>query len=235
MHRYGQYCPIARAVEILGDRWTLLIVRDLLSGAQHFNELERGLPGISRSLLADRLRRLRQEGILERYGGGRGQKTTYRMTQAGHELQPVINALLEWGATWAFGEPNPNELDPVLLMWWMRDRVHKDRLPPQRTVVEFDFRSARPITYWLLLEPGEVSVCLQHPGFAIDILVTADLATFYQVWMGRMTLGEAMYARHVELDAAPKLIRAFPGWFAWSAAADVVRAGMQPRRKLQSS
>src|SRR5687768_8568736 len=140
MHKYGQYCPIARAAEILGDRWTLLIVRDLLCGAQHFNQLERGLPGISRALLAERLRRLQQFGVLERQLAPKGRQTSYHLTPAGRELQAVINTLLHWGAAWAFGEPDPTELDPLLLMWWMHDRVYTERLPSRRIVVEFDFR-----------------------------------------------------------------------------------------------
>jgi DNA-binding HxlR family transcriptional regulator len=224
MHTYGQYCPVARAAEILGDRWTLLIVRDLLCGAQHFNQLERGLPGISRALLAERLRRLQQVGVLERHVAAKGRQTSYQLTQAGRELQPVINTLLHWGARWAFGEPDPTELDPVLLMWWMRDRVYTERLPSRRIVVEFDFRSEQPCTYWLLLEGGAVEVCLTHPGFEIDVLVTADLAAFYQVWLGRLTFAEAVCNGHVEVDAVPALIRAFPRWFAWSRAADTVRA-----------
>jgi DNA-binding HxlR family transcriptional regulator len=224
MNKYGQYCPMARAAEILGDRWTLLIVRDLLSGTHHFNELERGLPGIPRALLAERLRRLQQVGVLERQVAPSGRRTSYQLTQAGRELQPVIDVLLHWGAKWAFGEPELTELDPLLLLWWMRDRVYTERLPELRIVVEFAFRGPRPGTYWLVLEPGDVSVCLKHPGFDIDVLVTADLAAFYQVWLGRITFAEAVRDQGIELDAAPTLIRAFPKWFAWSLAAGAVRA-----------
>jgi DNA-binding HxlR family transcriptional regulator len=132
-----------RAAEILGDRWTLLIVRDLLCGAQHFNQLERGLPGIPRALLAERLRRLQQVGVLQRQAAPNGQRTRYELTQAGRDLKPVIDMLMHWGATWAFGEPEPSELDPVLLMWWMRDRVNHERLPERQVVVEFAFRGVK--------------------------------------------------------------------------------------------
>jgi DNA-binding HxlR family transcriptional regulator len=104
MNKYGQYCPTARAAEILGDRWTLLIVRDLLLGAQHFNELERGLPGIPKALLAERLRRLLQVGVVERHGDSGGRKTSYQLTRAGWELFLVIDSLTRWGAKWAFSE-----------------------------------------------------------------------------------------------------------------------------------
>ncbi len=224
MNKYGQYCPIARATEILGDRWTLLIVRDLLLGAQHFNELERGLPGISKALLAERLRRLLQVGVVERHGDSGGRKTSYQLTSAGWELFPIIDSLTRWGAKWAFGEPDLAELNPVLLLWWMRDRVHLDRLPKRRIVVEFIFRETRPKCYWLVLNPGDVSVCLKHPGFDIDMVVSAELAALYEVWLGRITFIQAIHDQRLELDATPALIRAFPKWFALSPVARVVQA-----------
>jgi DNA-binding HxlR family transcriptional regulator len=225
MRTYGQYCPVAKAAEVLGDRWTLLIVRDLIClRARHFNDLVRGLPGISRSLLAQRLQQLERMGVIERRVGGKGRATEFRLTAAGEDLQQVIEALLGWGAQWAFGDPDPADLDPVLLLWWMRRGTHLDRLPPQRVVVQFDFYGARTESYWLLLEPSDVSVCLQYPGFDIDLLVTADLAAFYQVWMGRVSFAEALERKWVQLDGILALVRAFPTWFTWSPAAEAVRA-----------
>ncbi|HEX6033785.1 MAG TPA: helix-turn-helix domain-containing protein [Anaerolineales bacterium] len=224
MTKYGQYCPVARSVEILGDRWTLLIVRDLLDGRDHFNDLERGLPGIPRAVLADRLRRLQSAGLLERQVESSRRRTRYQLTQAGKELSPVIDALTRWGARWAFGEPDTSELDPILLLWWMRDRVYLDRLPRRRVVVEFAFQGPRRYTYWLILQPTDVSICLTHPGFEVDVHVTAELATLYKVWLGRMTFMEALREQLVDLDAPPSLARSFTRWFAWSPAAEVVRA-----------
>ena len=224
MRAYGQYCPVAKAAEVLGDRWTLLIVRDLMGVRErHFNDLARGLPGISRSLLAQRLQQLEREGIVERHAGGKGRVTEYQLTVAGQEIQQIIGAMLEWGAQWAFGEPDETDLDPVLLLWWIRRGTRLDRLPPQRTVVQFDFQGARTGTYWLLMEPSDVSVCLKHPGFDIDLLVTADIAALYQVWLGRMSFAEALRDKSVRVDGLPALERAFPTWFAWSPAADAVR------------
>lgn len=227
MQSYGQYCPIAKAAEVLGDRWTLLIVRDLIClRARHFNDLVRGLPGISRSLLAQRLQQLERMGIIERHAGGKGRATEYHLTVAGQELQQVIEALLEWGAQWAFGTPDQADLDPVLLLWWIRRGTHIDRLPPQRVVVQFDFHGARAGSYWLLLEPSDVSVCLQHPGFDIDLQVTADISAFYQVWLGRISFDESLRQKWVQLDGVPALVRAFPTWFAWSPAAEAVRTAV---------
>jgi len=163
-------------------------------------------------------------GVVERNADSSGRKTSYRLTSAGWELFPVIDSLTRWGAKWAFGEPEPSELNPVLLLWWMRDRVHLERLPNRRIVVEFKFRDVRPKCYWLVLNPGDVSVCIKHPGFDIDVVVSADLAAFYEVWMGRITFTQAMQDQRLELDAAPSLVRAFPKWFALSQVARVVRA-----------
>jgi DNA-binding HxlR family transcriptional regulator len=226
MHRYGQYCPVARAAEILTDRWTVLIVRELLADVNHFNELERGLPHMSRTLLAERLRRLQQAGVLERRGASRGKQTEYRLTSAGRELQPLIDQLGGWGARWAFGDPRANELDPVVLLWWMRRRVCIGAIGKRRLVIQFDLSGGPRQSYWLLVEHTDVSVCLKNPGFDIDVIVSADIAAFYRVWLGRVTLTEALRKQQVRLDGASADVRAFSGWFAWSPMVDAVRAAM---------
>jgi DNA-binding HxlR family transcriptional regulator len=225
MYKYGQYCPIAKAVEILGDRWTLLIVRDLLTGTCHFNDLERGLPGISRGLLADRLRRLERLELVEKVELENGrQRTAYYPTKACQELRAVINELLVWGARWAFEEPEEQDLDPTLLMWWMRDRVCVAELPDHRVVVRFDFTGAKYEKFWLVLTKGDVSLCLTDPGFELNVVVTADLSTFFQIWLGRVSYFDALRDGRVEVDAIPRLADAFPTWFAYSLAAPAVRA-----------
>jgi len=230
MYRYGQYCPVARAAEIIADRWTVLIVRELLADVSHFNELERGLPHISRALLVERLKRLERTGVLERRVLSHGKQTEYRLTAAGRELQKLIDALGEWGARWSFGEPHPNELDPSLLLWWMRRRVAHS-VPQRRTVIEFDFRSARKQRYWLVLEPTEVSVCLKHPGFEVDVMVSADIMALYRVFSGRATLAEVLHRKQVLLEGSPADLRAFPQWFTWSPMAGSVRAAMADRQR----
>ena len=225
MYKYGQYCPIAKAVEILGDRWTLLIVRDLLTGTRHFNDLERGLPGISRGLLAERLRRLERLGLLEKVHVENGrQRTAYHPTEAGLALQPVINALLVWGAQYAFEEPSEEELDPLLLMWWMRDRVRHENLPEDRVVVQFDFTGVKDGIFWFLLSKEDASLCLTDPGFDLNVLVTADLSAFFQIWMGRLSFANALAEGRVQIDGIPALATAVPTWFAYSLAAPTVRA-----------
>jgi DNA-binding HxlR family transcriptional regulator len=232
MHLYGQYCPVARAAEILADRWTVLIIRELLADINQFNELERGLPHVSRTLLTERLRRLEQTGILVRRVAPRGKPTEYRLTQAGHELQKLIDLLGEWGARWAFGDPRPNELDPIVLLWWMRRRVCVESLGKRRVVIQFDFGGPKG-TYWLLIEPADISVCLKHPGFDVDVIVSAEILAFYRVWLGRVPLSEALRKGQIQLSGTPADIRGFPHWFTWSPMADTVRAAIADQRNAE--
>lgn len=229
MHLYGQYCPVARAAEILADRWTLLIVRELLVDVRHFNELERGLPRMSRTLLAERLRRLEDTGVLQRCQAPRGKRTEYRLTPAGRELKRIIDSFCEWGARWAFGPPRPTELDPLVLLWWMRRRVCFERVPRRRVVVQFDFRGGPQRTYWLLIEPTEASICLKHPGFDVELIVTADIRALYQVWLGRVRLEDALRANQIRLNGTASAIHGFPLWFGRSRMAQAVRAALADR------
>jgi DNA-binding HxlR family transcriptional regulator len=227
MTTYGQYCPIAQALDILGDRWTLLIIRDMLSGTRHFNALQRGLPGLSRALLSKRLRQLQQAGIIKKYHQMNGHRTTeYRLTQAGDELQSIIQALLIWGCRWSFSDPTPDKLDPLLLMWWIHQRVNVEHLPETRTVIQFDFYGAARATYWLVLHRSDVTLCITDPGYEISVWVRADLADFFKLWLGRISYAEAL-AGELSIEGSPGLISAFPNWFAWSHAAPMVREMLQ--------
>ena len=232
MRSYAQYCPVAKASEILGDRWTLLIVREMLGGASGFNELQRGLPGISRSVLAERLRALERAEIVERRTGPKGRTLEYRLTPGGRDLQPVVQALGEWGVTWSFTDPRPEELDPDLLIVWMARHVDREQLPPDRTVVQFDFRDPAK-RYWMVLEPSDVSVCLQHPGFEVDLEVTVDTATLYRVYLGRAELAGAMRAGTMTMTGPKALQRRFGRWFAWSAFAPA--SGLAEERRRAAS
>jgi DNA-binding HxlR family transcriptional regulator len=225
---YAQYCPVAKASEILGDRWTLLIVREMLGGASGFNELHRGLPGISRSVLTDRMRALERAEVVERRTGPRGRTLEYRLTPGGRDLQPVVQAIGEWGATWSFTDPRPEELDPDLLIVWMARHVDHRQLPPNRTVAQFDFRDPKR-RYWMVLEPFEVSVCLQHPGFEVDLKVSVDTATLYRVYLGRAALGGAMRAGLLTMSGPGTLQRGFGRWFTWSAFAPASRSAQERR------
>ena len=223
MQKYKQYCPVARASEILADRWTPLIVRELMLGSHRFNEIERGLPGISRSLLASRLRDLEEVGVVERLPSAQPKVTAYHLSEAGRDLKTVIETLGAWGVRWAFGEPSPDELDAGLLIWRIHQRINRELLPDRRTVVEFDFTGPRGRCVWLLLEPREVSVCVTPPGFASDLVVRADLALFYRVWLGHLEYDAAIRSGSVVVDGLPALARQLPRWFMWSPMARFVR------------
>ena len=223
MWKYGQYCPFAHAMEILSERWTLLIIRDMMQGTKHFNDLERGLPGISRGLLAKRLQLLERVGIVEKRSRQGRQSTEYHLTEAGCALESAVDALSAWGARWAFGDPEPRELNSELLMWWVYRGVNADTLPDERIVVQFTFFGEKRASYWLMLQPQEVNLCLTDPGFETQVLVRADLATFFKVWAGRMDYQEALNENKLRVDGMPRLARAFPNWFRWSAAAPDVR------------
>jgi DNA-binding HxlR family transcriptional regulator len=233
MAEYRQYCPVARASEILADRWTPLIVRELLAGSQHFNEIERGLPGISRSLLVSRLRHLEDRGVVERRHL-QTNRIEYSLTDAGRDLRPVIERLGQWGVRWAFGEPKPVELDPAVLVWKMHQRVDRSRLPPGRTVIEFDFTGRRGRRLWLVLTPQEVSVCLKPPGFDSDLIVRADLAFFYRVWLGAIDYAAATRCGALSVEGPSALVSDLPRWFTWSPMAPYVRADRERKAGEQS-
>jgi DNA-binding HxlR family transcriptional regulator len=228
MRSHAQYCPVAKATEILGDRWTLLIVREMLGGAGGFNELQRGLPGISRSVLTDRMRALERAEVIERRTGPSGRTLGYRLTSAGRDLEPVVQAIGEWGATWSISDPRAEELDPYLLVVWMARHVDFGRLPPDRTVVQFDFRDPKR-RYWMVLEPSETSVCLQHPGFDVDLKIDVDTSSLYLVYLGRAELGAVIRAGRLTMSGPQLLQRGFRQWFTWSAFAPASRSAQQRR------
>jgi DNA-binding HxlR family transcriptional regulator len=224
MRDYGQYCPVALASSVLADRWTPLIVRELVLGSRRFNDIDRGLPGISRSLLQQRLRHLERKGVLERIPivGGRGNE--YQLTPAGQDLEGVIMAFGEWAVRWMFSEPEPREVDPVTLTWWMSRRLALESLPTSRVVVEFDYQGAEPLRLWLILDRLEASVCTDHPGFDSDVTVVTEPVALMRVFSGLVTLSQAQASGAITVAGIPRLTRAFPTWFLWSPFAPAVRA-----------
>ena len=237
MQKYQQYCPVAKASEIVADRWTPLILRELVLGSHRFNEIERGLPGISRSLLASRLRDLEECGVVERLPRARSRTAEYHLSEAGRELKAVIEALGAWGVRWAFAEPRVEELDAGLLVWKIHQRIDRDQLPETRIVVEFDFTGPQGRRVWLVLERRDVSVCVTPPGFDADLVVHSDLALFYRVWFGAIDYHAAVRAGGVVVDGPPALASHLPRWFLWSPMARFVRSApaAAPARPLAAS
>lgn len=219
MRSYGQYCPVAKGAELLGDRWTLLIVRECLFGVQRFTEIERGLPGISRSVLADRLRRLEQNGILRRASNDAG----YELTEAGASLRPVVKALGEWVARWVMADPRPAELDPELLMLFMSRHIGREALPHTKVTIAFEFIESHR-RFWMTLERHDVSVCLEDPCLPVAVTVRSTVRELYRVYMGRTTLRAALEHGTVVLEGTPGDRRRFSRWMQWSSFAPTVRA-----------
>ncbi|KRA37579.1 MULTISPECIES: winged helix-turn-helix transcriptional regulator [unclassified Nocardioides] len=223
MPDYGNYCPVSMAAEVVADRWTPLIIRELVLGNTRFNDIARAMPGISRSLLVQRLRHLEKRGVLETWPAPTGRGSEYHLTPAGRDLERVIDSLGRWAIEWLFDEIRPHDVSPTTLMWWMHRRVDHGRLPPGRTVVEFRHTAPDPVSIWLVLDHGDVSVCLQHPGFEVDVEVTAATPALADVFQGYCSWAEAVDAGRIEVAGPPRLTRALPRWFLWSPWADVTR------------
>lgn len=229
MYRYGQFCPIAAACEIFAERWTPLVLRELLCGSRRFNDLQRGVPLMSRTLLAQRLRELEAAGLIERAAKKDGRGHEYRPTPTGEALKPIIMQLGEWGRRWIYMRIAKEDLDPKLLMWDMHRRIRTDALPgSKRTVIQFDLRGLPRATkgmhrWWMVLERTNVELCLKDPGFELDLIVNADLYALTQVWMGEITLKDAARRSLVTLQGSPSLVKAFPGWLKLSAFAQIGR------------
>lgn len=212
---YGQYCPVTRAVEVLAERWTLLIVRDLLVGATRFNELARCNPGLSRTLLSKRLRQLERAGIVDHVGD------QYRLTRSGEDLRPVVFGLGAWGAEWQFGDPRAQELDPQLLMWWVHGRIDFALLPDRRLVLEFRFPDVSD-RFWVVRDQAGPSLCTFDPGFQVDATVVGDLPVLYQVWLGRLPLARVLKDGRVRIEGQREVVRALPQALQLSPVAELV-------------
>jgi DNA-binding HxlR family transcriptional regulator len=208
---YGQFCPIAVAAEVLCERWVPLVLRELMYGSRRFNEIARGVPLMSRGLLATRLRQLERAGIVRHVG-------EYRLTPAGEALRPIVEQMGLWAQHWSTRGLLDRDLDDALLVWGLHRTL---KLPPelrQRVVLRFDFvglpRRARVArrSWWLLAQAGEVEICLKDPGYETDVLVTADLRSFTEVVLGLRNLRSAQREGRIRLQGDTALARALPGW-----------------------
>ena len=227
---YGQFCPVAVASEIFAERWTPVILRELVLGSRRFNQIQRGVPRISRALLVKRLRDLEGHGVLSSRGG------EYRLTPAGEELGEVVVQLGKWGQRWT-SPVQRDRLDARLLVWDMRRRIAVDRLPQRRVVVRFDFRGVPashkwPRAYWLVMERPEVDLCIIEPGFEVDVFVDADLAALSRVWLGEVPIRQAIREGGVNLNGDRQMVREFPSWLLLSTLAAVPRPGESIQRRV---
>ncbi|MFD4470039.1 winged helix-turn-helix transcriptional regulator [Rhodococcus sp. NPDC058505] len=221
MSEYGQFCPVAKAMELLDERWTLLVVRELLSGSTRFNELRRGNPKMSPALLSKRLRTLERAGVVRRtVDAGRSR---YTLTACGEELGAVVEALGTWGVRW-IGAIADDDLDPRLLMWDMRRTVPVGAWPAGRTVVAFEFDAAVPDRHWwLCVAEGEADVCDQDPGFVVSATVRTRLRTLVEIWRGDRSWEQAVAAEAVTISGPTAITRNVPAWLGQMTLAAVAR------------
>lgn len=225
MAGYGQFCPVSKATEVIGEKWTLLILRELLLGTTRFNDFQRALSRISPTLLAKRLRHLEQKGILIRrkLPGQKGYE--YRLTAAGKELGPMLDILAVWGMRWARARMTDDELDVEFLMWDLQRRVATDRLPDGRTVLCFMFEELEDYqTWWVVVDGDEVDLCTADPGWEVDLYITTGVRTLVEVWEGDRDLRESLRDESVKVHGTRHLIRTMPDWFGLCPVRDVGRA-----------
>lgn len=209
MESYRDFCPLSRASEIFATRWTPLIVRNLLLGCETFSELREGAPGISRTLLTQRLRLLEHHGIVERREGRNG-RVVYGLTEAGEQLAPVCAALGSWGERWI--ELAPEHFDATKVMWGLSKKIDRDTLPDDRTVVRFDVTAPERESYWLLLDAPHVEVCRKPPTDHDDLVVRASAESLVRWQLGEVGLGDAMAAGHMQVEGPLELERMLAGW-----------------------
>lgn len=227
MKGYGQFCPVAKATEILGDKWTLLIVRELLMGTTRFSDLQRALSKISPTILTKRLKQLEAGGIIERKDRFGQTSREYTLTRAGTELYPVIEQTAIWGMRWARGQLADDELDIYLLMWDIRRRLQTVEFPEGETVLCFTFSDfTKYATWWLVVAGNEVDLCSDDPGKDVDLYVTTDARTMVQVWMGDLPLPKALRDGGIEAIGDRHLVKSMGNWLGFGMFSQVPRPEM---------
>jgi DNA-binding HxlR family transcriptional regulator len=208
-----EYCPIACGVDVLGDRWTPLIIRELMVGASGFNEIHRGVPRASRTLLAQRLRELERRAIVRHEPGGPGLPGRYVLTAAGEALTPIVWALGHWAVEWVFGDPAEEDCDGLSLIWRTHQYAVAARLPEARTVVHLVLTGAGGAQGWLDIQRPGITVCKDDQGLAVDLGLEADTAQMHRWLVGRVSLTELVAAGHARFLGPRRLAKAFPTWF----------------------
>ena len=224
MSGYGQFCPVAQALDILGERWTLLVVRELLLGSHRFSELQRGIPLMSKSVLAQRLRALCDSGVVERRGDG------YHVTEAGEELRAIVVELGNWGKRWAARQVRNADVDVALLMWDMQRRIDGAALPDGEVVVELEFRGAPrgKGRFWLHVRDRQVELCLTRPARGVDLTVRTSPRSMAEIWLGDRSMAAALRTGDVTMDGPRALARAFGTWLQLSVFAPIARRTREP-------
>lgn len=215
---YGQFCPVSMAAEIVCSRWTVLVLRELLSGSARFNDLRRGVPRMSPTLLSKRLKELEAAGVITANPTAQPGVQEYRLTQAGEDLRAVVMSMGIWGQRWVELSLSLKNLDPSLLMWDMRRSLDPTPLPPRRCTIHFLYPDveANRRSWWLVIDPATIDLCSTDPGFEIDLSVRGSLRSMTAVWMGYSTLRKEMDAGRLELIGDAALAKSMQQWLGLS-------------------
>ncbi len=221
MKGYSQFCPVAKGAEIFNERWTPLIIREMMCGSRRFNDLKRGNPMMSPSLLSQRLKFLEQAGVVEKKTGN-NESVEYSLTESGRDLGEVVTRLGLWGLRWARSRLTEDDYDPQLLMWDIRRRIDTSAFPPGRVVLSFMFRDmpSNRRAYWLVVENGDVDLCIKFPGFDVDLTFVTTSKTMADIWMGHTTIRKETSNGNLTLEGSRKLKSNIDDWFTCSVFSD---------------
>lgn len=233
MKPYGQFCPLVQATQLLCERWTLIVVRELIAGSTRFNQLKRGVPLMSPTLLSLRLRQLAEAGVID-ISGSKGDYS-YTLTPAGVELRPVIELLGAWGHRWARSNLNKGDLDAGLLMWDMRRTVDPSVFPVRRIVVQFEYPDAikGERDWWLVSQNSEIDLCLNNPGYEIDIVIKCSLKTMTEIWVCQKTFSDAVKNGEIKVLGNLALTNKLQAWLRSSPLAKLGSADKLPELKWE--
>jgi DNA-binding HxlR family transcriptional regulator len=222
MAEYGQFCPVAKATDIIGERWTVLILRELLLGTTRYIDFQRGLSRISPTLLSKRLKALEEKGLIVRKRSPGQKNHEYFLTACGRELEPIIEHLAVWGMRWARGQMTDSELDVEFLMWDLQRRLQTDRLPDGETVLCFTFDELKQFkTWWLVACGEEVDLCTENPGKDVDLYINTRVRDLVEVWSGDLDLKKALRDKLVRTHGNTHLARTMPAWLGICLYADI--------------
>ncbi len=232
MRTYGQFCPIARASELIAERWTPIIVRNLLNGCRTFTEIRQGAPGISPALLVQRLEALERFGVVESEPNPTGRGRCYQLTEKGRDLKGVCDAMGQWGARWL--EIEPHHVDAAYVLWATTKLVDVSRLPDRTVVVRFDMRDKSAEHYWLILRRPHPELCTKGLGHVEDVVAHTDSGCLVDIHLTRTSYAEAIRRGRLLLAGPPQLTRAFPTWIRHSPFAGAT-PGTAEARRLETS
>ena len=222
MPEYGQFCPVAKATDIIGERWTVLILRELLLGTTRYNDFLRGLSRISPTLLSKRLKMLEEKGLVVRKRPPAGKSHEYHLTACGRELEPLIEHLAVWGMRWARGQMSDTELDVEFLMWDLQRRLQIDQLPDGETVLCFTFEELERFKiWWLVVCDGDVDLCSESPGKDVDLYINSTVRDLAEVWRGDVPIRTALRQKSIRTHGNTHLARTIPNWLGVCLYADI--------------